>query len=318
MKHRSLPALLILAALLVPRLVHAEADARDYEGLSAAPNHTVAVWNYLRHMTQSTKHDLTTNVAVFRATYILRFGDFTLIPFDASMNVLDSSLQLPLSATASQPTGTIHQTGISDLQYFPTLGYNFVENAENHTHTYGGVTAFLKVPTGTYSSGDFFHVGGQNRWTFKPQIFVGQRFAKVFTVEAIGNLEIYGNNSSYHVPTAPGNALGRQTLKEDSTYNLEVHLAADVHATMFVGTSLYVGSNGAQYFDLNPAMATALRSPNPQTVTAKGVVETARFSWGIHVEKQTLLLLQFNQDLKASGGSANGRFFGARISHYFF
>lgn len=309
MKHRSLPTLLVLAALLIPRVVHAEADARDYEGLSAAPNHTVAVWNYLRHITQSTKQDLTTNAAVFRATYILRFGNFSFIPFDAALTVADATLLVPLSPTASQPRGSIHETGIGDLQYFPTLGYNFVENAENGTHTYGGVTAFLKMPTGNYSSSNFFNIG-QNRWTFKPQLFVGQRFAKVFTAEAVGNVEIYGNNTSYYVPTAP--QIGKQTLKQDPSYNLELHLAADVHATMWVGTTLYVGSNGAQNFDLATAAGTMNR-----VVDKHGVVETARFTWGIHIEKQTLLLLQFNQDLNATGGSANQRFFGARVSHYF-
>ncbi len=46
-------------------------------------------------------------------------------------------------------------------------------------------------------------------------------------------------------------------------------------------------------------------------------IQTLRFTYGIHVEKASLVLLQFRQDIEASGDASIGRFFGAR-SHVFF
>lgn len=309
MKYGLIPAFIVLATALAPRSAYAEADARDYEGLSSAPNGTVAVWNYLRHSSTSSGSDVVQNSATYRATYIMRFGNFAFIPFDAAVSVADATLLVPLSETAPQPRASIRQSGFTDLQYFPTLGYNVVEDKESNTHTYGGITAFLTLPTGSYSTSNFFNIG-ENRWAFKPQIMVGQRFGKIFTAELIGNLQWYGQNSNYMVPTAP--QLGKQTLKQDLSYNMELHLAADVHETMFVGASLYISSTGAETFALGTPAGTMT-----QTVEDHGVVETLRFTWGIHIEKQTLALLQLNQDLHASGGLSNSRFIGVRLSHYF-
>ena len=52
--------------------------------------------------------------------------------------------------------------------------------------------------------------------------------------------------------------------------------------------------------------------------TPEQTIQTLRFTYGIHVEKASLVLLQFSQDIEASGNASIGRFFGARISHVFF
>jgi hypothetical protein len=47
-------------------------------------------------------------------------------------------------------------------------------------------------------------------------------------------------------------------------------------------------------------------------------VQTLRFTYGWRVEKETLVLFQFNQDIAASGTDATiSRFLGARVSHTF-
>jgi hypothetical protein len=43
-----------------------------------------------------------------------------------------------------------------------------------------------------------------------------------------------------------------------------------------------------------------------------------RSTFAVHVEKNTLVLLQFNQDVAETGRATISRFIGARISHAIF
>jgi len=80
---------------------------------------------------------------------------------------------------------------------------------------------------------------GENRWTFKPQLVVGQRFLKIITLEASFNTTIHGNN-----PDLVVSQVGKVALKQHATYALDPHLGVDLAPTMFVGLSYYMEKDG--------------------------------------------------------------------------
>jgi hypothetical protein len=291
-------------------------DARDYEGAGMVPNGTVVLLNYLRHQTTASKRNLTTNLDIFRAAYVLKFGKFAFVPFDAYLPVADADLKIytnpanPLSPPSLKPqgvpiAGSVRNTGIGDLVYLPSAIYDHVENKENLTHTYAGLQLYVTMPTGNYASHNLVNIG-ENRWSFKPQIMLGQRFAKIVTTEFVSNVVAYTDNKSYSV-TNPLGQRSIQHLGQKVTFNCELHLAVDLAKSAYIATSYYFSSFGRQYI-----------TASDTDVMEKAKVHTMRFTWGIRLEPQTLLLLQVQQDLSAGGEYSNSRYFGGRISHFFF
>lgn len=313
-----LPGLLCLVAVLfLPSVGHAQTDARDYEGAGAAPDNTIVVSNYLRHITTSGANSATVNVALFRADYVKKVGGFALLPLSFTLPVIDKDLRLypgvpaagqTTAAPSAKPNGpasvaTIHAAGIADLLYMPTVVYDVVEDAASFTHTYVGAMTFISMPTGSYQHAAPLNIG-ENRWTFKPQLVVGQRLLKILTLEAVANASFFRDNTDVLVhPTTKSNLI--ITEKQRPTYGGEAHVGVDLHASLYASVSYYVTSNGEQY------TATT-------TVAPHSMVQTMRFNWGIQLVPPTRLYLQFQQDLKTTGETASSRYFGARISHAIF
>ena len=339
---------LLASLLLAPNWIATGAkaqpttDARDYEGAGSAPNNTFWVHNYLRHQTTTQKRNLTTNLAIFRAGYLLKFGKLAFVPFEAVLPVVDADLKwyqsttpnanpmLPpttsfgtrRTATSGPGAGSIRQTGFSDLQFFPSLIYTHTEDEATRTHTYFGATFYTYIPIGTYSSNNAPLNIGENRWSLKPQIMVGQRFAKIFTVDAVANMVAYTDNKKFH----PVTALPVGKLSQKSSFNAELHLAADIHPTMYVAASYYLSALGERTY--SAAVPAGLPAPTAAAIggalaathinAESATVHTMRFSFGIHIEKQSLLLLQYQQDLSVGGDESNTRFAGIRFTHFIF
>ncbi|MDB4974985.1 MAG: hypothetical protein JWN48_3326 [Myxococcaceae bacterium] len=300
-----------------PALAQPTTDARDYEGAGGAPNGTVILLDYLRHQTTAKKRNLTTNLNILRATYVLKFGKFAFVPFDALLPVADADLKLytnptmPMAGPSLRPqgnpiAGSVRNSGIGDLQYLPSVIYDHVENKDDHTHTYVAAQAYVTVPVGNYSSHNIVNIG-ENRWSLKPQVAIGQRFAKAFTLELVANMLFYSDNKNYRVTNPKTGKASIQSLRQDPTFNAELHLGVDLAPTIYVSASYYLQAYGEEFIAANKA-----------TVSEKATVQTMRFNWGFRLEKQTLLLLQVQQDLKAGGEFSNTRYFGARVSHFFF
>jgi len=293
---KRLPSCAAIAAalsLVVPA-ARAETDARDTEVLNYIPNNTVAALGYYRHTSTSDREpqNLASNQAVFRGAYVLKFGNVAFVPFDAYLPTAD--------VTLFSGARTLHTSGMGDFTYLPTVAY-FSQQGENHT--YVAFNPNLTMPTGSYDSSKLLNVGA-NRWVIKPQVMIGQRFLRAFTAELVGNTSLFTVNPDISVPTPEGQTRAR--LHQDPTFGGEVHLAADLSTTFYVGASYYLTANGKQRFDA------------PLNVNVdQPTVQALRFTAGIRVEKDTLLLLQYNQDLAASNEGSISRWFGARISHSF-
>jgi hypothetical protein len=96
-------------------------------------------------------------------------------------------------------------------------------------------------------------------------------------------------------------------MKQSVSPGFEAHVMADLSPTFLVGVSYYVEAAGQRNIT---ATGLPLTPIDPEQTT-----QTLRFTFGIRAEPHTLLYLQYDQDIEASGGATIGRFIGARISH---
>jgi Putative MetA-pathway of phenol degradation len=274
---------------------NSQSDARDYEALAYLPKDTLVALAYFRAVSTSDKSSFTQSQGILRASYILKYGNLSIVPFDALLPVVDVAVYTPMT--------TLHTSGVGDLTYLPSIGYTIPENETTHTVIAG--TAYITGPSGTYDAANPVNIG-DNRWRLQPQVGVSQRFLKLFTVDLIGSLAFYTKNSAFFTPK------GFVTMSQNQTFGLEAHVAADLSPDMFVGLSYYLAAIGEQDVESLPALPLS-------EYDAAHSVQTLRFTFGIRAEKATLILLQYNQDIEESGGTTPiTRFFGARLSHAVF
>jgi hypothetical protein len=312
---RLVPLLAILLVALTTSLPHAHAqttDARDYEGVGGAPNNTIILANYLRHSTTTDRRNLTTNSSSFRADWLVRAGNFGFTPLSFLLSVADADARVGAAPGSSVNPASIRTTGFGDLIYLPAMFYDIVEDKAERTHTYLTAQVYTTIPTGTYDSTKQVNIG-ENRWALKPQLGVGQRFAKRYTFELVGNMQVFMDNTDFMVPGKaasmgmPAVPPSKQTLQQDPTFGGEVHFSVDVDPTTWLGLSYYATNIGKKSIAAN---GTELEAP--------ASVQTLRFTWGWHIEKQTLLLVQFQQDVAATGEASRAHFYGLRLSRFFF
>src|SRR6185437_17139566 len=110
-------------------------------------------------------------------------------------------------------------------------------------------------------------------------VAVGQRLVKFLTIEAAANVAFHTVNDELLIPT-----LSRQSLNQKPTWGLDTHLTGDLSPTFYLGFSYYLVANGRSYFDLGTPAGTF-----DQTVTNEQTVQTVRFTFGVHITKETLL-----------------------------
>jgi hypothetical protein len=314
----------VVALSSIASAAHAETDARDYDALAYAKSNTLVTLGYARAISTSDSQNLSQTLGIFRAAYVLKFGNLAIVPFDAYMPAADVTIYAP-TAPSTPPSvfhasGLVdHVSGIADATYLPTIAYIVPEGESAHpldTHTYVAATVYLTMPTGMYDSTKLINIG-KNRWSIQPQIAIGQRINQAFSIEAIGYAVFYTNNASFQPPpTGPMMPmLPLQTLKQNATYGADVHFAANLNPTGYLSVSYYIAANGRTYFD--PTVGGQMVAAEVPTVDQQ-TIQTLRFSYGWRVEKDSLILFQFNQDIEASGnGGTISRFIGARVSHAF-
>ena len=294
--------ILFVSSAAGAQTANTQTDARDYEALTNLPNGSVAAVAYFRDVSSSDSTNFTELQAVFRASYVLRFGNLALVPFDALLPVVDLSVYEPAPPPAVGST-TLHTSGLGDATYLPTIGYSVSEDDQTHTHTYFAFTPYVTFPTGNFDATKLVNLG-DHRWRVQPQIAVGQRFLKALTAEVIGNFVWYSANDEFLVP-----GLGTTTMKQDLSAGMEAHLAADLSPTFYGAVSYYLAADGKRTIDTPAGTATAADAQ---------IIQSVRFTFGIKIEKGTNLLLQYNQDVAATGGASITRFFGVRVAHVFF
>jgi len=290
---------LVFASSLLASSAHAETDMRDGEALAHLPNNSLVTLGYFRHVSASDSLSFTQNVANFRAVYVTKFGNFAFVPFDAYLPTAD------VSVYEGGGTVTLHTSGIGDLTYLPTIAY-IVPQGENHVFFLFNPN--FSFPTGNYDKQSLVNVGN-HQWVAKPQISTGLRFFRALTAEVTGNVSFYSKNNDFVVPAPTAtNPLNTTTtsMQQLRTFGGEIHFGADLTKTFLMGASYYYTANG-------PKKLTALDARLDQPT-----VQSFRFTWGIRLEQNSLLYLQYNQDVFASHDGPISRWFGVRFSHVFF
>ena len=297
----------VFALSSISSAAYAETDPRDYAAIAPAKNNSLTTLGYARAVSTSDSQNISQTVGILRALYFLKFGDLAVIPVDVFMPMADVTVYGPPPASVLRAGGiTEHVSGIADLTYLPTAAYVF--NEGEGTSSTVAASFYLTFPTGMYDNTKLVNIG-KDRWSFQPQIAFAQRINTLFTAEAIGYAVFYTANNNLLVPPMMGMApLPLQKLQQDPTYGADVHVAYSPTATGWIGFSYYVAANGRSFF--GPVPGTEVTTAPQQTT------HSLRFTYGWRIEKDSLLLFQFNQDIIATGPDATiGRFIGARFSH---
>jgi hypothetical protein len=295
---------LLMGSLSIASVAHAQTantqtDGRDYEVLAYLPKDTLAAIAYYREVSSSPPStSLSQSLGVLRASYVLKYGNLAIVPFDMTLPIVDVSVYLP----GAMGTTVLHASGLADATYLPTIGYIIPENET--THTVIAATAYVTAPTGSYDSSHPVNIG-DNRWRIQPNVAVSQRFLNRMTVDLIGGVAFYTKNTAAFTP------MGFVTQTQNPTLGLEAHVTADLTPDLYVGASYYFAAIGERDIEEPPALPLTVEDPS-QTV------QTVRFTFGIRAEKSTLLLLQYNQDIEETNGAGISRFIGARLSHAVF
>lgn len=300
-----LTCLTLLAGLSIVSHAHAESDVRDIESVAFAPNNTVVALGYFKHET-STDDSHSLDTGIFRGVYVMRFGNLLLVPIDLAMGAGDYTAyrSASLISPALAPLNlSVRGAGLTDLTYLPSLSYVFPESGVNHTVIQ--LNPRITLPTGNYDSTHLINIG-EHRTTFTPYIGIAQRFATYFTAEAYGYTAIHSKNSSFEIPASGMTAAINTSMSQSPDFGADVHLGADLSQTFFLAASYYLLQHGSLKFGIS-------QIPEQK----QPLVQSLRFTFGIRIEKGTLLLLQLDQDISASNGGEINRWYGARISHAF-
>ena len=308
--NRALLAVLFVSLLSATGAQAQQADLRDYEAGFFVPHRGIIAHTYLRHVSASgDTRDFSQTQAAFRATYVLKFGDLVVVPFDASLPVVDVTVFQANPASPLAPKTALRASGVGDVTYIPTVGYGWVQNAETRTQTWLAFTPYVTLPTGKYDADRFLNVGS-NRWTVRPQLVVGQRFMKAFTAELMANVAVHGDNDEFLVPaTTPGEAPSKLNLSQAPSIGGVVALGMDLSPTFFTGAAYYLDAAGRRTLD----------TPVGEVeVSPRQTVHALRLTMGVRLEKASTLMLQFQPDIAVSEGMTKGQFVGARFIHVFY
>jgi hypothetical protein len=314
----------MLGVLLVGARARAQMpDPRDYEVGYFVPSRTTVVNSYLRHSSGTKNRNVSANTALLRATYILKFGELVIAPIDLTLPITDVRGYVPLSsalggagtAFASVPsdlTVTTHASGVGDLVILPTIGHGVTKNAASHTHTWYALSTYITAPTGSYDPNRLLNVG-QNRWVINPLIVLGQRFGRVLTAELMGNVALFMKNDDFRART-PELAGRDLTLRQRPSRGFSAHLAADLNPMFFLGASYYLSVAGRRELELPSERGTRVLVETPGGV----MVHTFRLNFGLRVTPQTLIFVQWNEDVAGTASAPLGRYVSLRISHLLF
>ncbi|HVW30002.1 MAG TPA: transporter [Polyangiaceae bacterium] len=291
-------------------VAHAETDPRDYAAIAGTKTNSIVTLGYARAISTSDASNLSQTLGIVRALYLVKFGNLALLPFDALVPMADVTVySQPTPPGPFRASGVVeHASGLADLTYLPTVAYVVPEG--EGTNTTIAASFYLTVPTGTYDSSKVVNIGN-HRWAIQPQLAVAQRYKTAFTAEAVGYAVFYTDNSAFQPPAM----LPLQTVKQNPTFGLDLHLAYNPNPTGFIALSYYLAANGRSYFD--PTVNGQVVAPEADK-TPQQTIHTLRFTYGWRFEKESLVLFQFNQDILAKGTDASiSRFVGARFSHTF-
>jgi hypothetical protein len=217
-----------------------DVNAGDYTALPAGTN--VAAW-YQQYShsdrfnadggADSTRQtSLKSNISILRLIHFMDIGGITvdpqiLLPFG---HVYDARI-------GGQSLGSA--SGIAD----PIVGATFWlvnQPSAGVSGRYFGITPLLYLPWGSYDRHDAVNLG-ENRFKGDLQLGWVEPLWGRFSMELYGDAVVYGHNDDA--------GSGRQTLKQDPTYQLQGNLRYDFNPTQRVALGYSASAGGKQYLD---------------------------------------------------------------------
>ena len=81
--------MLTFASVVHAQTANSQSDGRDYEALAYLPKDTLVALTYFREVSTSDKQSLSQSQGIFRASYVLKYGNLAIVPFDAIVPVVD-------------------------------------------------------------------------------------------------------------------------------------------------------------------------------------------------------------------------------------
>ena len=299
---------LIVWAVPASNAAAQQADPRDSEGAYFAPSNTLAAHLYVRHISsmESPTQGQSTMLGLVRGTYLLKFGNITFTPLDFFIPVVDTTVY-------NGPT-TLHLSGLGDPRYLPTIALHLTQDAATLTHTWISLTTYLQLPFGQYNELSPANIG-ENRFSVQPVLTIGQRLAKILTIEGFfGAHFLMDNEKALAVvgldPTTMAPMFAPSTLSQEMGINGGAHVAVDLSKTFNLGFSYLFTQTGAQ----THTFANGATLP----AAAEGTNHELRVTMAVNVAPTTTLRLQWAEGLARDGSASRDRYIGLRFSHAVF
>jgi hypothetical protein len=306
-------------------------DPRDYEASYFAPTNLLQIQGYARHISTSDTRDFSQSIGLLRFTYVLKFGNLVFVPVNLIQGWADVSVynpdvviyspvvnmatKQPEAAKATATTKVVHASGLMDIRYFPTIIYNIVENPITATHTTIALSPYVFFATGAYDNKKYFNIG-ENRITIIPQFILGQRLAKVFTLEAYGSPVFRTDNKSNLIPPVAALSIPNPT---STTLSQDMGLILGAIATV----DLSKEANVALTYNMESTGKKTVKIPlptggiYPQT-TPSETLHSLRFTLTMNVTPMATVLLVWSEDIAKSPDTASkSRYIGARFTQRF-
>lgn len=301
-------AALALTGLFITSVAAAQPKPRENEVPFFVPTNTAIVHGEARYESSSKHLEDTLLIGILRADYIIKIGDFALIPI-AALPVVDATVYtqgvgLPEGSLASL---VFHNSGAGDLVLAPTIEYyGLVQNDKDYTHTWFSLISYIYAPTGKYSTNNVVNIG-DNRWTFNPMLLIGQRFLTALSFEAFGSVAFHTNNDAYILPPLPTAGV----LKQDPSFDAGIILASNLSKELFVSATYYLQFGGRQRYQL-PEPTGIVTSTFDHTV-----LHTLLIHGAIQLLNSTQILLEYSEDLAKTGTTptfTRSRYFGIKLA----
>lgn len=217
--------------------------------------------------------DLKLDVGIFRYVHFAKLGGYT----------IDPQIVVPFGQQQDALSG-VKSSGVGDIVVGATLWT--IADLPGGEHL--GYTLFVTLPTGDDASKGFALSG--NRYAADLEIGYIKTFAPKWTVDLIGQAEIYGDKKD-------------DATKKDALIRGFVHLRHHLSDATHIAASLKYSSGAKE--SLNGA--TTADSKNDTNLT---------LTWASFVTKQVQLQLQYSKDLQVQSGPLT-QMVGARALYAF-
>ncbi|KTB95212.1 hypothetical protein AO073_15290 [Pseudomonas syringae ICMP 11293] len=267
-------------ALSSTKAMAVDVNAGDYTALPAGTN-VAALYQQYSHSDRfnadggadSTRQtSLKSNIGILRLIHFADIGGIT----------VDPQILLPFGHVYNARIGG-QSLGSASGMADPIVGATFWlvnQPSARVSGRYFGITPLLYLPWGRYDRHDAVNLG-ENRFKGDLQLGWVEPLLGRFSIELYGDAVVYGHNDD--------TGSGRQTLKQDPTYQLQSNLRYDFNPTQRVALGYSASTGGKQYLD-------------GDYTGQKTEVQQVRLEFQQMVGQRVQLSAQLTHDVRTVGG----------------